>query len=236
MKSNLKEVKDMAITFLYLDIEETEMSPLVILHPFFNNSKFYVNGDFIDILESEANFELARKEVEKYIMNECKTVSNVVSLINKPYRIVFYKYIKEFLSDTNKAELLLDIYTVTEFPNQDVNVSPKELCKYFSEVDLSSAVNKEDKEYFDSLPQVLTVYRGVSKGSEKGLSWTLSHDKAVWFANRFSLQKKNTVYIGKVKKEDIFCYTNDRNENEVILNYTKVYDMYSETILNEKGR
>lgn len=228
MNTNLKEVKDMAITFLNLELSKTEFFPMIIQHPFFNTSFVYIDGDFIDISMRD-NFEKAKKYIMKGL-NECKNVYDVFGMLNKPYRLIFYKYVKDDLSDEDKTQLLFDIYTETEFPNQDVNVTPYELCDWFSEVDISAVISDSDKEFQDKLPKTITVYRGVSKGSVNGLSWTLSYDKAKWFANRLSSKAENTVYIGKINKEDIFCFTDCRNEKELILNFNKVYDIKAEKV------
>jgi hypothetical protein len=85
-----------------------------------------------------------------------------------------------------------------------------------------------DKEKFiaagDPLPEgdVYTIYRGVAgKGQRRkvrGLSWTALLDVACWFALRLSGGglEDPAVYKGKIRKEDVYCYVQDRNEEEFI--------------------
>lgn len=71
----------------------------------------------------------------------------------------------------------------------------------------------------------VTVYRGIGEYNnnfEKGNCWTLSKEKAEWFANRGS---KGKVLQMVVDKEAILYYYNNRNENEVYIldDYIKDY-------------
>jgi len=65
-QSDLKLVKSMAIAFLHLPVEETEFSPIVVMHPIFENGFVGIkeNGKFkmVNIMESEAELEKARKQ------------------------------------------------------------------------------------------------------------------------------------------------------------------------------
>jgi hypothetical protein len=65
-----------------------------------------------------------------------------------------------------------------------------------------------------------TVYRGVSgRGAARrvrGISWTGSFERAVWFAKRFSDLEKPAVFRAVVDKSLIFGYSNDRQESEFL--------------------
>ena len=81
-----------------------------------------------------------------------------------------------------------------------------------------------DYKRYLSLPDELTVYRGVKpKGEVLALSWTLSKKKAEWFANRF--QSDGTVYRAKIPREHVLAYFNCRSEQEVVLNYRKLFNI-----------
>lgn len=83
----------------------------------------------------------------------------------------------------------------------------------------SFLINDEEKMAFNDLPDTLTIYRGYRhKQFEKGISWTLSLKTAVWFAYRLStLGGKAMVVFGTCKKADVLGYTNDRQEQEIII-------------------
>ena len=61
------------------------------------------------------------------------------------------------------------------------------MIDFFIKADKQYLMNEEDLKVFDSLSNQVTIYRGVrDKAGMYELSWTLSLEKARWFANRFS--------------------------------------------------
>jgi hypothetical protein len=64
-----------------------------------------------------------------------------------------------------------------------------------------------------------TIYRGVSgRGAARrirGISWTGSLERAIWFAKRFHLEKP-TVFKVVVDKSLIYAYDNGRQEAEFL--------------------
>jgi hypothetical protein len=74
----------------------------------------------------------------------------------------------------------------------------------------------EDKQAFNALPEVVTVYRGCQKGlNENGLSWTTDKDKAEFFAHRF--RKQGIILKRQVRKSEIVAMLTGRGESEVIV-------------------
>lgn len=71
-----------------------------------------------------------------------------------------------------------------------------------------------DQRALKLLPQTVTAYRGCTKENENGLSYSLSEEKAKWFANRFN--KGGHVIKRVIRKSDIFAYLRGRNEDEII--------------------
>jgi hypothetical protein len=64
------------------------------------------------------------------------------------------------------------------------------------------------------------LYRGVAgRGEarrEKGISWTASLEKAIWFSKRFPGLEDPAVYKSIVPIEYVYAYTNKRQEQEFI--------------------
>jgi hypothetical protein len=64
-----------------------------------------------------------------------------------------------------------------------------------------------------------TVYRGIAgRGPARrirGISWTTSLERAIWFAKRFNFQKP-TVFSATVEKSMVYLYTNERQEAEFL--------------------
>lgn len=66
----------------------------------------------------------------------------------------------------------------------------------------------------------ITIYRGVtcSRFGHRGLSWTRNPNTAAWFALRHPEASRNpVVYSLLVKPDQIIFMTNDRNEEEVVI-------------------
>lgn len=66
----------------------------------------------------------------------------------------------------------------------------------------------------EELPDTFTAYRA---GSADGFSWTLSKEKAEWFQERFSAHYEVEIHERVFKREDALFYTNEREEEEVII-------------------
>ena len=87
-------------------------------------------------------------------------------------------------------------------------------------------MDEKEKAFFDSLPEEITIFRGGM--DDKGFSWTLDKDKAVWFANRWQMngnlgdksnvtKRHNTNLFEKtINKNDALAYLNGRGESEII--------------------
>lgn len=74
----------------------------------------------------------------------------------------------------------------------------------------------------DDLPDRLIVFRGCAareRCGKRGISWTLSREKAEWFARRFAcLENKDPILLeATVAREAILAYIGDRKEHEVII-------------------
>jgi hypothetical protein len=68
-------------------------------------------------------------------------------------------------------------------------------------------------------PGPYKVYRGVSgrgrKRRVRGFSWTLSFDKARWFATRYGLEKP-MIYEAEINEQHVLAYYNKRGEQEFL--------------------
>lgn len=69
-------------------------------------------------------------------------------------------------------------------------------------------------------PGPFTVYRGVAGRGRarrvRGISWTLSLEKARWFANRFGYSDP-AVFQVTINMESVLAYINTRGEQELIV-------------------
>jgi hypothetical protein len=104
------------------------------------------------------------------------------------------------------------VWTGTEAPpSQD---QEEWIDMFSSVVGLFGRVSDTDEE----LSGELTVFRGHA-GDEglPGMSWTLSREKAEWFARRFPEYGEPVVYAATVQAEDVLGYFTGRGESEVVV-------------------
>lgn len=131
MESSLEKVKEVAKMFLRIPIHESELSPIVVIHPIWQsgiiNTKKY---GLLNILENPDKMEDVYSEYEDYI-DIYDNVSSLISLlITNPYKLVFFKYISEYLNEEEYANTLRIAYTSSEAPNIDINISKSELIRF----------------------------------------------------------------------------------------------------------
>lgn len=161
-------------------------------------------------------YELKKKAVE-----EAKVSGNYsafVFLHERPHRLNAFSEICEWLNDTDYYQLLASIWIDSENITQQRELWQKHLLA--RKVVKRHFMSQEDRKVFESLPSIIKVYRGyVPQHNHRfGFSYTLDRTKAEYFANRYSNGKaKGKVAIMKIAKEKVFAYTNQRNEQEIII-------------------
>lgn len=229
-KDDLEAVRNLALQFLYMDIGETEFSPYVVQHPIFESASTIIQTTSghkpVNLLEDPGALDEVRKQYQMRI-NVAKDVSNIYMIIRKSYRLTFLKYSEEYLSPATHAKLLADAWVSSENPNGDVNVPLRLLVKWFRKAPKKELMVAEDYKIYQSLPDRFTVYRGVAVGrNPKGLSWTQNYITAKWFANRFNQfsksNEKGYIQTAEVNKRDVLAYFNTRNEDEVVIDSSKL--------------
>jgi hypothetical protein len=235
-KTNLDNIKQIADMLLYVDIEETEFD-MFLIHPFLNNKYMVLENrnEFVNILASEENTQRAREFYSKRI-NNAESVEEILYLMHKPYRPLLFKLCYSDMSVKDYNNILKEIWTGVENPNQDCNVSIRQWISFFKNANKNIIMIKEEKQHYDQLPDdyPITIYRGVGKGREPyGLSWTENISTAEWFAKRWN---NDEAYVLKTQcfKKNIFAYFNIRGEDELVINVNAIKKNNIERIdLNE---
>lgn len=86
-------------------------------------------------------------------------------------------------------------------------------------------MNKDELEVYNNLPDKVKIYRGMSieefKSEDFGISWSLSQEKAEFFAytygrNHSTNHLEKIVHELEVPKCLIYAYFDERDEQEVI--------------------
>lgn len=231
LTTDLELVKKTAGYLLYTDINLTEFSPIVIQHPFASSGFAMVNKngkpELLNITESEENADLWRKAVKEQI-DESRNAFEIYMMTNKPYGMTFLKFTAPYLSSEDFAKILSDAWISSENPNDDPNLSQRDLVEMFELADKEELMSEREKQIFDNLPTVVTLYRGVTSynaDNVKALSWTLDKDVAEWFSKRFD--EDGTVYQANIHKNHVLAYFAGRNESEVIVDPKFLFEITS---------
>jgi hypothetical protein len=103
-------------------------------------------------------------------------------------------------------------------------------CFLKNEPQIESLMLPEEMEYFNNLPNQITIYRGMTEDelNQKafGCSWTLKKEVAEYFAYTYS-RNFDTRNINKVvheltiNKNEVIAFFNEREEFEIIYIKTK---------------
>jgi hypothetical protein len=139
-----------------------------------------------------------------------KEYATYIFLHERPYRLEAFTEIEMYLSDEEYWKLLGDVWIDSENIWQNKIIWGALLTS-----------DRPKREFFmgaefEKLPETLTIYRGYQPRKNKiGYSYTISKEKATWFANRF--HKDGEVDTKKVKKSRVFAYLTRRNESEVLI-------------------
>lgn len=228
-KTDIEGMKRVAKLLLDMPIEIDKRLEFICHHPFIKDiytpvpcEKTEANPagmEMLDVRDAD-NIERIKSFYIEGIDN-CKKALDFFIIINKPYSGVFFKLIKDLLNIKDYTDMLETLWTIMEYPNQDVNVTQKEWVSYWKNADTKYIYSDEDKEILDALPDEFYVYRGLmERASLKALSWTLDLDRAIWFAKRWNNHGK--VYRGLCKKKDILAYLSCRNEEEIVVDWRKL--------------
>lgn len=226
-KTDIEQCKIVARMFLHLDIDtSSQFAPLIVSHPFIENPfTMNENKEIVNILEDSNAFNIV---IERYKdrIKKIDEYKDFLCLITKPYRLAFLKYTLPYIDRKDMSEYLIDAWVLDEYANNNTNVTTDELLEWFLFADKNYLMEESEIDVLNNLPDIVTIYRGVTdynKGNKKALSWTLSKKTAKWFATRFN--ENGYIFEAKVNKGDILAYCNGRNEQEVIVDFNKIYEL-----------
>lgn len=130
-------------------------------------------------------------------------------------------------------QIVARCYTDSSFAHTNINLVLSYLKA--NRPDKEFLMEEEDREFFNNLPDEVTIYRGCTKEEIKSgnfrLSWTLDKKIAEFFAFTYinhTYDKGGKKDITKydimekvVSKKDLLCYFSGRNEAEVLYIQTK---------------
>lgn len=222
--TDLEQVKLIANSLVDLPVERDKKFPdLIVHHPFIDSPYLYTRSFEMFSIDDEDKLNEYRELLRTFI-NDAKSLSGFIMMVCRPYRVNFIRLVADKLSDEDLAKWLKIAWMTQEFPNHTENECLEETMNLFKRVK-HHLMDDEDKHVYDSLPEVITVYRGQSYDGPyyNAMSWTLKKSKAEWFRVRFNQAGK--LFKAKINKQDILMYSNNMKEDEVIVDFTKLYDL-----------
>jgi len=117
------------------------------------------------------------------------------------------------IPDSQKYQIVIDVYTNMRYQQRGILKYLRAIKNHAPE-DMLDAIS----EFIDSNNNIV-VYRGGLHDEKVSLkpSWTISKEKAIWFATKYNISGKDTVlYKGIIKANNIIAYTDCRSEKEII--------------------
>lgn len=226
--TDLKTIKNITLSFLHLEIDETDFSPAIVTHPIFESALVYLpkTKKMCNILEDPDGYD-EMMDFYRYRIEKADSATDLYHIVRKSYKLAFLKFAEKYLSIKDLSELLADAWITSENPNQDVNVNLSRLASMFRKADKKTLMAKKEYRVYNELPEEFIVYRGVARGrNPQGMSWTRNIKTAEWFAHRFDIDEE-IGYIQKAtaKKKDVLAYFNKRNEDEIVISTEDLKDI-----------
>ena len=215
---------------------DTKMGIPFLSHPLFHGFSPVIadkkNGEVS--MEQVATERQVDRFIEKYYdrLRRCEDLSEAFILIQRPFRLPLLWTIRNDIGSMMFRELLPDLWEDTEFPHQ---FEEEKLADLWSLWDFygGKLYHPSTKSKLLELSNSVTVYRGYSgkKKYSKGFSWTLSKEKALWFAKRLTKSgDKKYLATTTINKSEIMLYTNERGEEEVVLPLDSEREVHIEKI------
>ncbi len=233
-ETDLNKVKERAKVLLQFEPRFIENSTFII-HPIlkydFVIDPDKTNGEVLSVRnadELEKIYEIYSSKIDKVT----DYTDFILIIDNKLNYAFFFKETKEYVNIQDFSKFLGEMWTFLEAPNHNPNVTKRQLISYFKCAEKEYMMSQEELKLYDSLPNEIEVYRGVSnnnkKNGTKALSWTINKNIAKWFATRYD--NEGIVFTAKAKKEDVLAYFNSREEEEVVIDYNNLEIISTEVV------
>jgi len=143
----------------------------------------------------------------------------------RPYRLDAFMTICKDMKPKDYWPLLKETWIDSEFPGINKEIWLQLFTrKYSDRRKLMSS--KERRVLSDLSTNDIDIFRGYYGDEyQEGISWTLSYDKASWFAKRFAgkntpdepMEAEPLVAEAVCNKKDILAYFNNKDESEIII-------------------
>jgi hypothetical protein len=188
-------------------VQETDMIGTVLKHP--------LVYDIPMSTPAMANWRYAKKQEALAEARANQNWHMVVWLHERPYRLTALMEIAPLADDQEYWELVGDVWIDSEniFEHTD-----DWIALFASErTGREHLMDAVERAALEAMDEPITIYRGFTKGvNESGLSWTISLERATWFANRFNSKGEGDVVEAWIDRADVAAHFNRRGESEIV--------------------
>jgi uncharacterized protein len=206
-------------------VENTKIGPM-IRHPLF--FELFYNPAINAMINKR--YLLKKEYLEKKL--EEKDYKGTLVLYERPFRIGKFCEIANNLTDDEYWDTLAWIWTDSENLWQYHFILGTLLRQRENP---EKMMYEEERKLLDQFPETFRIYRGHQGKNRLGYSWTLSHYKAMWFANRFS-QKRAGVVSAVVNKKDVIAFFTRRGELEIVVSPYDVQEIKNKTLFSKVSK
>jgi hypothetical protein len=92
------------------------------------------------------------------------------------------------------------------------------LRKAIAQVPLMDVLEEPDREWFESLPGEISIYRGCTKGRERGLHWSTDIEVAKGFAiGKRCINPQPRLVSADIPKRHVLGVFTERRESEIVV-------------------
>lgn len=197
---------------------------------FFDTNIYVAGGGFNYLMLNQVSapdmFEKRKQHFKKYYDREDYALA--FSFAPEAYQVEFT--IKSLLQIPEKYRYnsFLDIYTSSDFGSFSVTPETIRIILNSKTPSQKGRTTRALNKLTDS--DTIHIYRGIGdKSNKEGISYTLSHDVARFFAFRHSTKADSVeILSADVKKKDIIEYITDRNEAEILTYPEKIFNVNTE--------
>ena len=176
--------------------------PLIFSVPHFQEMNAICNEQFRE----------KKKALDRYVQE--KNWDGYVFVHERPYRAEILSTIMSVMSDQYYGELLPRVLMDSENLWQLHKVIKRLIARKGDWKQY--LMTDEEKKVFESLPSLVTLYRGCKLCNIKGFSWTTNIEKAKWYSRRNPFAG-GLVMKGVCNKTDLLAYWNRRGEDEIFV-------------------
>ena len=218
--TSLNKCKRYAMFYLHTKIKESDI-PIILLHPFIESSIIVYNGVVADIInntDARTNL-LSRYELK---INHASKIEDLFKLIRPQYRLQYFASVNGYLNKEDYAKMLSYSWKSSIIQIPDAYVKPYRILHFFKRANKNYLMSEHELTTYNNFPEKLILYRGIGQHNEcqNTFSWTISKDRASWFANGFNEGGK--IIEKEIDKKSIIAYFEYGEEYEVIVDYKMV--------------